>query len=135
MIKALAGLILALLASLSPALAQQSVFVPATTVQIAVAGTVAVRTKIVSGIVGKSIYITALALVPVATSAVTLSVGTGTNCGTNTATLTGILTFTTGQVLTLGTGNGAILVVPSGFDLCITIATAAAPGALAYSQF
>ncbi len=125
----LAGLILA-----GSALAQ-SVVVPATQQQIAVAGTVAARTKIVSGATGKSIYVTAVTLVPVATSVVTFSYGTGTDCATGTTVLAGVLTFAAGQTLHAGSGNGAVIVVPPGNDLCITIATAAAPGFLAYALF
>lgn len=113
----------------------QPVVVPATTAQVSIAGTVAVSTKIVSGIAGKSIYVTAVALVPVATSVVTFTTGTGTNCGTGTANITGVMTFTSMVVFTLGDGYGAVWVLPSGNDLCITIATAASPGSLAYSQF
>lgn len=119
-----------------PAQAQQSVVVPATTNQIAIAGTVATSTKIVSGVSGKSIYVTAVLLVPVATSVVTFTTGTGTNCGTGTANVTGALTFTTGNIgVNLGTGNGAVWVIPQGNDLCITVGTAAAPGSLAYALF
>lgn len=134
--KNLLRLALILLLGLSPALAQQSVFVPATTNQIAIVGTVAASTRIVTGIAGKRIYVTALLLVPtVAASVVTFTTGTGTNCGTSTASVTGALTFPTTEVLAWGTGNGALLVLPTGFDLCITIAAQAAPGALAYSIF
>jgi hypothetical protein len=124
-----------LLSAVGAALAQQSVFVPATTAQISVAGTVATATKIVSAITGKRIYVTAVSLIPVATSVVTFTYGTGTNCGTGTTSITGAMTFAAGQTLNLGTGNGAIFVLPSGNDLCITIATAAAPGSLSYAQF
>lgn len=117
------------------ALAQQAVVVPATTAQISIAGTVAASTKIISGITGKQIYVTALMQVPVATAVVTYTTGTGTNCGTSTASVTGAMTFAAGQVLNMGNGYGAFMVLPSGNDLCITIATAAAPGSLAYSQF
>ena len=130
------GLTLALwLVVASAAFAQQSVYVPATTVQISVVGTVATATKIISGISGKSIYVTAVSLIPVATSVVTFTTGTGTNYGTGTASITGAMTFGAGQVLSLGNGYGAIFVLPSGNDLCITIATAAAPGSLSFSQF
>lgn len=134
MMRMLALALFLLSLGLAPAQAQQ-VVVPATTASIPVAGTVAARTKIISGIAGKSIYITSMALVPVATAAVTISVGTGTNCGTNTATLTGVLTFSAGQTLSLGVGNGAVLVAPVGADVCITVGTAAAPGSISYSQF
>lgn len=119
----------------SAALAQSAVVVPATTNQISIAGTVAASTRIVTGIAGKSIYVTVISLVPVATSVVTLTTGTGTNCGTSTANITGALTFAAGQTLSLGSGYGAVFVIPQGNDLCITIATAAAPGSLAYSIF
>lgn len=121
--------------TLQRARAQQSVVVPATTNQISVAGTVAVRTKIITGVSGKSIYVTGGVLIPVATAVVTFSYGTGTNCGTGTTALTGDMTFAAGQILPLGIGNGTTMVVPSGNDLCITIATAAAPGFLSYSLF
>src|SRR5262245_32191898 len=117
-----------LLALASPASAQQSVFVPGTTAQISVAGTVAGATRIVQGIAGKSIYVTSLALIPVTNSVVTFTSGTGTNCGTGTQNVTGVLTFTGGQTLSFGDGYGAVLVVPQGADLCITIATQPAPG-------
>ena len=127
--------LLLLLGLVTAAPAQQSVVVPATTAQIAIAGTVAASTRIVTGISGKSIYVTALALVPVATSVVTFTTGTGTNCGTGTANVTGAMTFAAGQAIAHGSGNGAIFVIPQGNDLCITIGTAAAPGVLAYSIF
>lgn len=118
-----------------PAYAQQSVVVPATTNQISIAGTVAVATRIVTGVSGKQIYVTAVLLIPVATSVVTFTYGTGTNCGTGTTSITGAMTFAAGQTINHGVGNGALFVLPQGVDLCITIATAAAPGALSYSLF
>jgi hypothetical protein len=130
-----AVLALALALTLGPVKAQQSVITPATAAQISIAGTVATITKIVSGQQGKSIYVTAVGLVPVSTSVVTFSSGTGTNCGTNTANVTGALTFASGQTFSLGSGLGAVWVLPQGADLCITIGTAAAPGSLAYSIF
>lgn len=116
-------------------LAQASVVVPATTNQISIAGTVATSTRIVTGDANRQIYVTALLLVPVATSVVTFTYGTGTNCGTGTTNLTGAMTFAAGQTVNHGVGNGAIFVLPKNTDLCITIATAAAPGSLAYSRF
>ena len=124
--------LLLLLGLVVAAPAQQSVVVPATTAQIAIAGTVAASTRIVTGISGKSIYVTALALVPVATSVVTFTTGTGNNCGTGTANVTGAMTFAAGQSIAHASGNGAIFVIPQGNDLSITIATAHVPRVLAY---
>lgn len=133
--KKLSAALLLYLGLASAALAQQAVVVPATTAQISIAGTVATSTKIITGQTGKQIYVTGLMLVPVATSVVTFTYGTGTNCGTGTTSLTGAMTFAAGQTVAHGAGNGAVFVLPQGVDLCITIATAAAPGSLAYSIF
>lgn len=118
-----------------PSQSQQSVIVPATMVQIPIAGTVAVATEIVPLTTGQRIYVTALLLTPLATSVVTFTSGTGTNCGTNTTSVTGAMTFAAGQEVNWGTGNGALLVATVSHALCITIATAVAPGALAYAKF
>lgn len=118
----------------SAALAQSPV-VPSTSAQIPIAGTIAASTKIITGVTGKQIYVTALLLVPVATSVVTFTYGTGTNCGTGTTSLTGAMTFSAGQTVAHGGGQGAVFVLPRGNDLCITIATGAAPGSLAYALF
>jgi hypothetical protein len=115
--------------------AQQSVVVPATTASVPVVGTVAAATILVAGVAGKSIYVTSIGLVPVATAVVTLTQGTGAGCGTGTTNVTGAMTFAAGQVLTLGDGYGAIWALVQGNSLCITIATAAAPGSLSYSLF
>ncbi len=127
---------LALASLASPAFAQSGVYVPATTGTIAVAGTVAASTKIITGVSGKSTYITAINLIPsAATGSILLNAGTGTNCGTNTTALTGTMVFAAGQYLDVGTGYGALLVAPQGYDVCITIAAETAPGFIAYSQF
>jgi hypothetical protein len=114
--------------------AQQSVFVPATQASVIV-GTVATITQVIPAVTGKSIYITNISLHPAATSVVTLSYGTGTNCGTGTTAFYGPATFQAGESIYDGTGNGAIFVVPQSNAVCITIATAVAPGWLSYAQF
>lgn len=133
MTKLIAALLLTL--GLASAALAQSPVVPSTSTQISVAGTVAASTRIVTGVTGKQIYVTALMLIPVATSVVTFTYGTGTNCGTGTTSLTGAMTFAAGATVMHGSGNGAVFVLPRGNDLCITIATAAAPGSLAYALF
>lgn len=131
----LAAALIILLGLAGAAPAQQAVVVPATMASVSIAGTVAARTRIVSGSPGRSIYVTQVTLAPVDTSAVTFSAGTGTNCGSNTVTLTGVMTFAGVGAISLGTGYGAVWVLPQGYDLCITVATAAAPGSLAYARF
>ena len=115
----------------SAALAQTSFPVPSQ--QVSIAGTVAAATRIVTAPTGKQIVVTSLQQIPVATSVVTYTYGTGTNCGTGTTSLTGAMTFAAGQILNMGSGNGPILILPPGNDLCVTIATAAAPGSLVYT--
>lgn len=128
-------LLLLCLAFALPAQAQQSVQVPATMASLPIAAGTQVRTTLITGIANKSIYVTSLALVPVATAVVTFSSGTGTNCGTGTAVLSGLMTFAAGQAISLGSGVGALLVVPSGADLCLTITTAGAPGFITFAQY
>lgn len=132
---AAALIILGYLETAGQARSQQSVIVPATTTTIAVAGTVAGRTKIITGATGKSIYITAIGLHPVATSVVTLSYGTGSDCGTGTVAIYGPTTFQASENWYQGTGYGTIIAIPSGNDLCITVGTAAAPGFMSYALF
>lgn len=118
------------------ALAQSAVVVPATMATVAITGTVAASTKIITGRSGKSTYITSLMLAPsAATAAVTISAGTGTNCGTNTTALTGVMTFGAAQTFIAGSGYGALLVAPQGYDVCITIGAETTPGAIGYAQF
>ena len=120
---------------LAPAQAQQSVFVPATTASVNVVGTVAGITKIISGVSSQRIYLTAVALHPASTSVVTLSQGTGTNCGTSTAVIYGPSTFGAQESWYQGSGYGALFALIAGNDLCITIGTAVAPVFISYSQF
>lgn len=105
------------------------------TASIPIAGTVAASTRIVTAVQGRQIIVTSVNLVPVATASVLFTYGTGTNCGTGTVNITGTMVFSAGQTLNLGSGLGGLWVLPQNVDLCVTIATAAAPGSLAYSVF
>jgi hypothetical protein len=124
-----------LLVLILPLQAQQSVFVPATQASVLFGSTTIAITKIISAISGKSIYLTQLTIKPANTSVVTLSYGSGTNCGTGTQAFYGPVTFGTGESVYLGTGNGALFVVPQSKDVCATVSTAIAPGWVSYSQF
>jgi hypothetical protein len=129
-------LLLALALGLSsPALAQQSVFIPATQQSTIVAGTVA-TTLIITGVAGKSTYITGLYQAPLATSTVQWISGTGATCGTGTVNLTGSMVFTTGnQAIAIGDGSGTFMVAGPGLSVCVIIGTAAAPGWVSWAQF
>lgn len=134
MMKRLAFALAALLAFCVNAGAQ-SFPVPAASIQISLAGTVAAAARIVTGVAGKQIIVTGVSQIPVATSTVTYTYGTGTNCGTNTTSVTGAMIFAAGQTLHVGNGYGGVFILPQAVDLCITIAVAAAPGSLTYTFF
>lgn len=130
--KALAGLIL-LLASLSPALAQNALTSPGTQLTKFFNATQTI-TRAFPAVSGKSIYLTQLTIAGVATAVFTLTEGTGTNCGTNPVVIY-TATFIAGEQVSIGDGTGVVAVVGPSLDLCITIATAAAPGWLSIAQF
>jgi len=130
-------ILLAILAFIlsTPAHAQQAVVIPATQASIPITGAITAATVIVTGQGGKSIYVTSVALVPVATSVVTFTQGTGAGCAGSTSNVTGALTFAAGQILNLGDGYGAVFALAPGNSLCITITPAASPGSLSYAIF
>jgi len=110
---------------------------PLTQQTISITGTVAGATQIIAAVTGQKIYVTSINMfASTATSTITFSYGTGTNCGTGTTALTGAMIIAASSAgLTVGDGNGVVLVVPASNALCVTIATQTAPGFLAYAQF
>lgn len=109
--------------------------VPATQASLPIVGGTGSATVLITGIAGQRIYVTAVDLVPVATSVVTFTQGTGSSCSGFASNVTGALTFSAGQTYSKGSGNGAVWVLSPGNNLCITIATAAAPGSISYSIY
>src|SRR6266478_3817984 len=104
----------------SSLLAQQSVIVPATMASITIVGNTATA-LLVTGQAGKSIYVTAVDLIPVAGSTVQFIQGTGPTCGTGTSNLTGSLVFSAGQTYLKGDGYGTFWVLAQGNSLCVVI--------------
>lgn len=97
----------------------------------------ATTTKLVSGIPNLTTYIASVSIQAGGSGNAQLVAGTGTNCGSNTTNLTGayVLSATT-PPLVLGTGAGAVLVPPQGYDVCLTTSAAVQmSGSLSYSQF
>ena len=131
--KLLLGLVLSI-ACWGSAPAQQSVFVPSTTASVTFSAVTTIN-QIIPAITGQRIYITNISIHPASTAVVTLSYGTGTNCGTGTTVFYGPATFQAGENVYVGSGNGAIFAVPVSQAVCITIGTAVAPGWISYSQF
>jgi hypothetical protein len=66
------------------ALAQPLGPIPATTNSLPLPSTTQTQTRFVAGVLGKSIYVTALIIVPVGGAVVAWTAGTGSNCGTGT---------------------------------------------------
>lgn len=116
------------------ALAQFTGPVPATQASVTFGATTTIS-QIIAAKTGQSIYITNISAHPASTAVLTLSYGTGTNCGTGTTVFYGPATFQGGENIYDGNGAGAIFVIPKGNAVCVTIATATAPGWLSYAQF
>lgn len=132
--KKLALLLLALL--VAPAQAQQSVVVPATQASVAITISTATTTQLIAGISGKSIYVTQVNIIAAGTGNIQFIAGTGATCGTGTVNLSGNYNFTAQVGFVMGNGNGAIWVVPAGFNVCaVTSQAVGMPGSLSYAQF
>jgi hypothetical protein len=125
----------------SAALAQNSVFVPATTASIPITISTATTTKLVTNPgnttgPAKSIYVTAIDIIAAGSGNIQFIAGTGATCGTGTVNITGNYNLTAGVGFTKGTGNGVVWVVPPGLDLCaVSSAAVNLPGSLAYGVF
>jgi hypothetical protein len=77
-------------------------------------------TKIITASGSTVTYITSLLAFAGGTTNWTIKYGTGTNCGTGTTTLTGPFPLTAQAGFAQGNGSGAVVIVPSGKDTCIT---------------
>lgn len=108
------------------------------TKSVAVSISSATTTKLVSNISGKWIYVSEFVLVSSGIGTVQFEYGTKTTneCDTGTTTLTGAFAVVANTQVSSGDGNGFILFVPAGNDLCLVTASAAtAQGSLAFSQW
>lgn len=120
----------------SAALAQQSVVVPATMASIPITVSTATTTLLVTGIAGKSIYVTAVDLISAGTGNAQFIAGTGATCGTGTVNVSGNYNLTAQTGFTKATGNGAVWALAQGLSLClVTSANVGMPGSLSYAIF
>lgn len=134
--KVIFSVICLFLATVGIASAQQSVSVPATTASTPIAITTATTTRLVTGITGKRVYVTAVDVISAGTGNIQFISGTGATCGTGTVNVTGTYTLTAQVGFTKGTGNGAVWALASGLSLCaVTSAAVVMGGSLAYSIF
>lgn len=130
----LLGLLLTL--ALGGAQAQQSVMVPATTTSLPITISTATTTLLVTGVASQRIYVTALDIISAGSGNIQFISGTGATCGTGTANVTGNYVLAAGQGPQIGTGNGALWVLPLGASLCaVTSAAVGMPGFLSYVIF
>lgn len=65
----------------------------------------------------------------------TVSYGTGTNCGTGNTALTGTMALATGTPVNLSNGMGSVVRSAAGNAICIAAATGNFTGVLTYAQF
>lgn len=116
--------------------AQQSVFVPATMASIAITISTATITLLVTGVTGKSIYVTAVDIIAAGTGNIQFIAGTGATCGSNTVNVTGNYNLTAQVGFTKAAGNGVVWVIPQGASLCATTSAGVGmPGSLSYAIF
>ena len=99
--------------------------------------TSATTTQIIALTSGKSIYVTHYEIHNgAAANAIYWVYGTGTNCGTGTTTLTGLVSLAANDGSNGGGGLGAVLTVPASQALCIVTSSAGPLGGhLQYTVF
>lgn len=91
-------------------------------------------TQEIAAVSGKSIYLTQITVAGTAAGVFTISTGTGTNCGTDTATIY-TETLIAGTPISIGDGAGVVYVVGPSLDVCVTVATQSLNGWISYAQF
>lgn len=105
------------------------------TASAAVTMSSATTTRFITGVSGKTTYVTSFDLIAGGLTSATIVAGTGTNCGTGSVSLTGAYPFSAQAGLTKGDGVGAVLFAPVGDDVCVTnSASVQLSGSLSYAQ-
>lgn len=129
-------ILLSLWLALAPAVAQQSVVVPATMASVPITISTATTTRLVTGVTGKQIYVTAVDIISAGTGNIQFISGTGATCGTGSTNVSGNYNLTAQTGFTKAAGNGVVWVLPSGDSLCVvTSANVGMPGSLSYAIF
>lgn len=112
--------------------------VPATqaNASAAISVSTATTTQIVALSASALIHVTSYDVIAGGTGNITFVYGTGSNCGTGTASLTGAYPLTAQAGIAKGSGTGPVLVVPAGNALCVTTSAAVQmSGSVSYTQF
>lgn len=97
--------------------------------------TAAATTEIVALTSAQTIRICSVAVSMSLAGSVTFTSGTGTNCGTGTTALSGVMTLATGTPLVLSGMNGSILRPAVANAFCITAATGNVTGFVTYAKY
>ena len=96
----------------------------------------ATATQIVALSGTTKIYVSAYSIVASVAENVKFQVGTGTNCGTNTADATANMAFAANGGIAAGSGVAPLFIVPAGYALCVTASTTGPTAVnVSYSQF
>jgi hypothetical protein len=96
----------------------------------------ATTTQLIAASGSTKIYVTAWDVIAAGAGSITIEYGTGTNCSTGAAPLTGAYPLTAQAGEAHGTGIGPILIVPPGNALCaLTSQAVQMSGSIAYTQF
>src|SRR5262245_28837333 len=124
MLKLASTILLSLWLALAPAIAQQSVVIPATEFSIPISISTATTTLLASGATGQQIYVTAVDFIAAGTGNIQFIAGTGGTCTGTPVNITGNYNLAASVGLSKGTGNGALWVIPKGFNLCAVTSAA-----------
>ncbi|MCX7898543.1 MAG: hypothetical protein N2444_00370 [Methylocystis sp.] len=101
-------------------------------ISVSSAGTV----QIVAATSGQKIYVTSWDVVAGGTGTIKFVSGTGVNCGTGTADLTGAYSLVAQAGVAKGAGIGPVLIAPAGAALCVTTSAAVQmSGSVSYAKF
>ena len=129
----IAALFVLLLGS-TPFAASAQPIIPNNSIAINVTATGTTTTQLVANSGVSSIYVTSFNVIGSGSGAVTFEYGTGTNCAVGTTVLTGAYPLVPDAGVSVGSGTGTVLRIPSGNALCI-VTTAATAGSLSYLQY
>ena len=125
-----------ILALLGIASAQAQAVIPYTQASVPVVISTATTTRLITGISGLRIYVTAVDIIAGGTGDIQFIAGTGATCGTSSVNVTGDYNLTAQVGFTKGTGVGALWVLPLGDSLCaITGQAVGMPGSISYAQW
>lgn len=97
--------------------------------------TAAATTQLVALVAARSIRVCALVITASATGTAQFKNGTGSNCGTGTASLTGAMAVLINGAIALGSGSGELFKTPVSNALCLAAVTGNITGFVSYAVY